>query len=374
MAGTTFCDIGIELLQIISVEELQKMKCCDEDYEECSLYELVICRLGSARGGKRVQTKENYQKAFEEIAIAFNTYWESLIGPYSYKQAQKLKLYQWLEKIQKEFSLSEPNSMEDLRVKNDEMDPAISIVKLLHSRSGITVGEIAAELGFQWPRAVQKYLRKLSPDLSEEETSEEVYEPCRIGGQPVRVKIQKFRDKKEPKKIRFRTINTMHPIVLQENLMQIATLLMSLSDSYNKDNNEIAFGIALDIWYQLSEYARSKMRGCFAVRNNEFRTFLDCLDYASPKDRKKFYQTEREMVYENNLEMTIEQSIRYLMKAESRRGSITIKTENGEEKQLDNYSIRVFRNDEGEEDIEAIGPNGSRETLERIVAVSLYDN
>lgn len=176
-----------------------------------------------------------------------------------------------------------------------EGDIAVRLIKLLHQRNGVSKEEIAKELGVS-TRIVQKYLRKLDPDMYIDKNYPvpiEPIEPFRIGGQQLSAKISVRR---EGRKEYYFTENSIHPIVLQENLTQIYCLINSLA-LYYEDNNlyrGFEFDTACDIWCQLSEYAKDKTKNYFKwIRRDEgVLKFITVLEEKTGNNYAPHYRKE----------------------------------------------------------------------------------
>ena len=85
-----------------------------------------------------------------------------------------------------------------------------------------TYEELKDGLGGITERAIQKDFVKITPSLYAGEGVPDV--PFRLGGQPLLAEIELV-DKNETraKFKRFRTLNSVHPLVLQENIMQLVS-------------------------------------------------------------------------------------------------------------------------------------------------------
>jgi transcriptional antiterminator len=167
-----------------------------------------------------------------------------------------------------------------------EGDVAVRLIKLLHQRNGVSKEEIAKELGVS-TRMVQKYLRKIDPDMCVDKKyaiSEEKIEPFFIGGQPLRAKIS---IKREGRKEYYFTENSIHPIVLQENLTQIIVLIKIFADKYYGSDSNIIYKIACDIWSQLSEYGKTVVKLFFTERHRFIEQIEEDVnsDYAACYER-----------------------------------------------------------------------------------------
>ena len=133
----------------------------------------------------------------------------------------------------------------------------IEIVKLLQTKDGVRVSILADRLGVS-EKTIRNNLRLLD---SREANSKHTKNHISVGGFPLSVAIKSQYKKKQsdlPNDNRavekfYNTPNTVHPLVLYPNVMQIGTLLESLATQYCEKNSEIALSVGVDIWYQLTD-------------------------------------------------------------------------------------------------------------------------
>lgn len=109
----------------------------------------------------------------------------------------------------------------------------------------------------------------------------------------------------------YRTPNTVHPLVLLENQMQIGTLLKVLANSYYADESAVCYSIGLDIWYQLSEYSRNRVKAVFAIDDQNLQDFIEELEDTVPDSDGNKFQTERNMFEEIHGSMSDQELLRY---------------------------------------------------------------
>ena len=308
-----------------------------------SLLDIVEHKLSKHRGGARNYSKENRFIAYHAISEAMEDYLDEYRSSFSFKQNVRRKFHFWLKSIQKQYDLDCVETPFEEDVKSNEQNTCIAMLKALHSREGVSEDEFP---GIK-PRSVRQNLRKLSPELYKGEKeniqAEPEYVPFRIGGQPVTVDV-KIKKRKNDKKQYYYTPNTVHPIVLQENLMQVGALLKALCNSYynSKSESELGLLIAIDIWSQLSDYAKEKMRNFYAVHDQEFQGFIEILDDECPDDHASTYRTEREMAETEGL--SIEDRLIYLFKVSGRTANIVISL-NGKQTTITNVTVKNVGSD-----------------------------
>ena len=281
--------------------------------------------------------EQRYQLAFQLICGSLEEYADDFPARYAVKQRIREKFLLWLREIAKRYGIEDPLYPESFLRKGS--DTAVAMVRMLHSREGVTKEDMAQYLGIT-ERAVLKNLAKLDHSLGDSRQSDEV---LRIGGQPVQVKIAALRKRGE-KKTRYYTPNTMHPIILQENVLQAGTLIQSLARNYTEHINDISYIVGMEIWSQLSEYGRERVRAVFTPGDPAVARFVEILDDDCPDETTAdHFCTEREMREETSLSM--DEMLMYCFKA-GRICRLTLSAHNGT-MILDQAIIRISWNEDG---------------------------
>ena len=271
----------------------------DHRGEKYALLELVRSHpmIGSKRmsSDKRRGVKINSAKCYQAIAEAMVKYADSYPAPASFKKRMRENFVRWLEAIQSKYEFPEQLEIPwGLYPEDGEKDTVVGMLQSLQSRRGVTKEELQIRLGIG-PRAILKDLCKLDPTLREEGTEEQENPlPFYIGGQPVRARIRSEKYAGDRKKY-YRTENSVHPIILQENLFQAATLLQALQRNYVEYESTVSSYLAVDIWSQLSDYARQRIEYVFTAGDPDFAAFIEMLKDETPDGRIPAYRTEREM-------------------------------------------------------------------------------
>ena len=240
------------------------------------------------------------KSAYQILTAALSKYIFRYPAPAAAKQRLYQRIHAWCKGLG-----------DKLHIPNYEMllsdiaapvcdDLTVSLIKELHAKGGVSKVELANKYDVD-EKTIQVKLRQLS--------GESRYKPLRIGGQavsvPVCYKSEEHRHRDE--KRRFYTPNTMSPIVLQLNLIQVETLLKSLQLNYDKDNN-IPLDLAVYIWGQLSDYAKERIREIFCSRDPELAMFLEDVDSEAGSDEYRF-MTEAEMM--DNVRVSEQLTIAY---------------------------------------------------------------
>lgn len=164
-----------------------------------------------------------------------------------------------------------------------ETDKCIEMLKLLQKREGISKEGLHTALGVS-EKTIQKDLRAISPSLGKAD-----YE-LKIGGNPVHAAI-KERRLPDNRKL-FYTPNTVHPLVMLPNVMQVGAMLKALASD---EDSEVAQYVAADIWLQLSDYCKSRIRDIYYKKYPEVKLFISMVENRIRKGYLFGYSTEREM-------------------------------------------------------------------------------
>ena len=270
----------------------------------------------------RGKSEKNLQIAYTCIGAAMAVYLESYPAVFSFKQQTKDHFLLWLKRIRHAYAIADAAEPDELTIGTKERDTGIAMLKLLHARSGVTYEEIEHSFGGNiGRRAIQKDFIKISPSLYTGEGEPDV--PFRLGGQPLLADIELVNPAETRAEYkRFRTLNSVHPLVLQENIMQLATLLKALSRQYYDQSDDVSRIIAVDIWSQMSEYARAKIIDYYAFNDVVLEDFIFEINNPCPDDHACVYHTEKELLQE--IEMPIDQALPYLMKVSGRTGTIKL--------------------------------------------------
>lgn len=182
-------------------------------------------------------------------------------GSIEHKQRLWEVFDKWLDVMEKEygFSISHP-----LRpVLESEDGKLIQLLKGLHGEDGLGCERkwLCEKIGVQ-EKTLRTYLKRLNGDLEDE--------PWTLGGQRVST-VVKIR--KDGRKRYTYTPDTLHPIVMQLNITQVAYLLKSLGIAYDSHcyGNDLSADLAYGIWSQLSPYAKKRIREAYVSEDRVTR-------------------------------------------------------------------------------------------------------
>lgn len=217
-------------------------------------------------------------------------------------------------------------------------DKTVDLLKALHPREGVTKEEISRQLGVNGKnhKSVQTDLRLLSPSLVEGEKTSYDNKTLKVGGHVVRVEVKE--ERKGGKKY-YHTPNTVHPMILLSNVSQIYTLLQSLANYSEKTGSDIAVNLGVDIWLQLSDYGKGRIRDLLANDDGKLREFLNMIENCISDSSEVGYLTEREM---EEYISSVRERLMMAMKA-NRVCNLTLEI-NGERKSYQNQKIRLLKN------------------------------
>ena len=90
--------------------------------------------------------------------------------------------------------------------------------------------------------------------------------------------------------------NTVNPLILFPNVMMTGKLLQSLAQDTESD---VAQYIGADIWIQLTEYYKERIRSVYAEHDEQLTDFLDMIEYRISHGHVFGFLTEREMILDN---------------------------------------------------------------------------
>ena len=286
---------------------------------------------------RAVSVKTLYSCVREGISKYFKEY---PVQPV-FKQRLHERVIAWIKKIEEVYCIqNEKEEYEDFP-NPIQKDNGIELIKLLHSREGITKKAISEKLSVS-TKTVQTDLRRLDSSLCEEE-SQKAVPPFRLGGHEMRVEIKCKEGQVTTKNgvysaPAYFTPNTLHPLVMQLNVTQAAVLLSSLQQTYDSG----AFGVyclnmAMDIWCQLSDYCKERIKKIFLLNDKELSDFIEMIEDELSQDRYPTFQSEGSMIEDGDLEDQLHHAYKC-----GHLCTIVLKEEG---KRRVYQKIRIFKND-----------------------------
>ena len=203
-------------------------------------------------------------------------------------------------------------------------DKTVELLKALHPREGVTKAELGERIGVSGKnlKTVQTDLRLLSPGPGNKNASYRGRH-LSIGGHIVNIMVKETRNGSGQK--RFHTPNTVHPLILLPNVTQVGNLLKALSRLYEDEENDVVATTGADIWLQLTDYCKGRIRDVFAEEDKTLADFLDTVEEFDYNSGSVGFVTERDMdEYISN----VKERLLLACKA-GRLCDITLDTENG---------------------------------------------
>lgn len=235
--------------------------------------------------GDHTDPQLNDQKAYRILIEAVAEYLYAFSTSTTIKRKLYSRIYAWCAHMGVQYCIDGYETCLEEIPNQIATDLSVELVKELHNREGVSKLDLRDKYGVS-EKTIQVYLSKLA--------NKSCADPLRIGGQAIYVPVTHKEEKLRTDKRRYFTPHTMSPVILQMNIMQVASLLQSLQMNYDSGNN-IPLDIAVDAWSQLSDYAKERIREIFCKRDQRFSDFIDIVDEAEHSETYRFI-TESEMM------------------------------------------------------------------------------
>ena len=204
---------------------------------------------------------------YRDALAGFEDYIMSYAASPAYKErVVRPFIIEWIKRIADYFG-EQVTESEDFFPHFIRTDKTVELLKLLQAREGISKSKLQEELGVGY-KTVQNDLRALSPSLGK------VDQELKIGGHVIRVDIKEKRLSDNSKE--YHSPNTVNPLILFPNVMMTGKLLQSLAQDTESD---VAQYIGADIWIQLTEYYKERIRSVYAEHDEQLTDFLDMIEY-----------------------------------------------------------------------------------------------
>ena len=281
-----------------------------------------------AENAKRILSRKLFQKHLKQrvselqennlnsdcglISEAMEATIEGQPGSIEHKQRLWEVFDAWLAVIEKEYNLSISRPSRPLLESED--GKLIHLIKELHGTDGLGCERepLCDKIGVK-EKTLRTYLKRLNGDLEDE--------PWTLGGQRVSTAVK---IRKDGRKRYTYTPDTLHPIVLQLNITQVAYLLKSLGIAYDSHcyGNELSADLAYGIWSQLSPYAKKRIREAYVSKDRvtqyvnrsaeeekeaaAFGAFLNTMEWKAEHWIDEFF-TESEMLnrYDDGIDLML---------------------------------------------------------------------
>lgn len=235
-------------------------------------------------------------KAWDSIVNGMDYYLHDLQAPIIQKQRIWEIFMQWLKNIAAESGiLFDEQEISEVIPRPMEVNYIIEMIKKLHfSNRGCTKEELAEEYGVS-ERTVKDTINKLNKGING---------GIRIAGQKIDYSIQEkyiYDEKDKVTRRHFSGKSTMNPVFLQLNIAQVHSLLNGLKLSYYTEARNMAISSGVDIWSQLSEYTKKRIKVVYGAMDKELLQYLDCVEEAIAESPFALFRTEREQIREEDL-------------------------------------------------------------------------
>lgn len=198
-------------------------------------------------------------------------------------------------------------------------DATIELIKCLHvykgdEQKGCSKADIIEKLGFSiGERSVKDLINRL--DANNQENTKNP--PVVIAGQTIEIDIihNDVYDKEEKRRNRFFSAkSTVNPLFLQLNVAQVYVLLVGLSKSYWENEKNMAIGIGMEIWSQLSEYTKERIEKVYLTEesdlyDNELKEFINTINEEISDATLHTYLTESDYIESREISLREEKEL-----------------------------------------------------------------
>lgn len=258
-----------------------------------SLLEYVMAETG---GKESIEASE----VFESILSAMSYFMDDYSAPNIYRQKLWNRFLGWLRNIALELKIEFDEDMIcQIMPRPFVGDKTIEIIKDLHySPQGLSKAQIADKYRIS-ERTVKELLNRLDKNVK----GSELY----IAGQRVGINIKHkdvcdiYNEQGSSRYRFFSAASTVNPIFLQMNIAQVHSLINGLKCSYYHEERDMSIASAVEIWSQLSDYTRNRIRLVYAQNDNELAQFLDIVEDELDSFHLHTYVSERDILSENIL-------------------------------------------------------------------------
>ena len=257
-----------------------------------NIAETVIeaCRIGDVKSNLEL---------VRAIANGMGDYVRRYPAPPSYKQRLWDSCDSWIRRIADKLGVEAGTAFEDELPRPVARDLGVDLIKALHDENGKTKEELAEKLNVGI-KTIQTELRALDPSLQK---SGPMIRALRIAGQEMHPKIEVKSEARadNPRAVerKFYMKNRLHPIALQLNTQEAATLLLSLFRMNEDTGSLLSREMAIDVWCQLSDYGQRRIQEKYGVKDQEFSAFLDEIKEELGANRLVTFHTEEQQRDDN---------------------------------------------------------------------------
>ena len=227
----------------------------------------------------------------DTIIEIFNNYVISMPSPVRYKQRVSDMLCEWAQQISVKLNINDYDVSGQM-MEQYVPDLTVELIKSLHfnpedNDRGVTKQEIRDRYGIS-KRSIESYFSRLS--------GKDKKNPLRIAGQTVTTHVDAIEVTGMASK--YYTHDTISPVFLPTNISQLKTLLKGLYYESRMNRDPFAMTLAIDIWSQLSEYAKERIKKYYGQPDRHFNEFLNLVD---SKSQDIFISYREESAYADDM-------------------------------------------------------------------------
>lgn len=242
------------------------------------------------------KTRVDEQEAWSSILSAMDYY----ICDYPGTTVDKQKVWnifrQWLHNIAFDMRINVGwEEVDELLPPVLQKDHVIGLIKDLHYASlGPTKDELARKYHVS-DRTIKDTINKLNRRKDGE---------LRIAGQKVdfqMVEKYEYDEREHVTRRHFSAKNTVNPVFLQLNIAQVHSLLNGLKLSYFVEGRNLSVSSAVEIWSQLSDYTKDRIRLVYCEEDAEFSEFIQIVEDEIASTTLHTYKSERDQIREEDL-------------------------------------------------------------------------
>lgn len=236
------------------------------------------------------------ENAWECITTCMEYYLDDCQFSNSIKKKIRRDFVNWLRNIAFDLKISNDILTKSISVLVAE-DATIGIIKELHysKEKRITKSTLAQKLQIS-EKTAKDIINKLDKNNHKNE--------LKIAGQKVVLDIDseyKFDTELGVRSRYFSAKSTVNPVFLQFNISQIFTLLNGCKCSYSSEDRNMSLYVAMEIWDQLSDYTKSRIKSFYGKKDSDFADFLADIEAELSSYEIHSYKSDREQINEMDL-------------------------------------------------------------------------
>lgn len=246
-------------------------------------------------------TAYDKKRVWASITSGMESYIYSYPTPAYFKQKIWEKMLGCLTALNEQYSFVPEAEVAESIIKPCSAEPVPELLKALHDVEGTSYTGLSEALGISVSQ-VKNYISVLDTQSQRKQRSAA---PARFAGQVVKLKVDDIygQDPDGNRVKKFWAKNTLHPIALQLNVSQVGALLTGLCKNYFEEESIISSQLALDLWVQLSEYGRRRIKEVYGARDPDLNDFLAILDDEMQEDSIPIFVDEDKLLEKKDLSL-----------------------------------------------------------------------